>query len=59
MVRFRSAHHLLCSRAEEMRNRIGHLGQVTRCMGNGDAPWNTSYRIEDFALLGQRQELAG
>jgi hypothetical protein len=59
MDRFRSAHHLLCSRAEEMRNWIGHGRQVRRCTGNGDAPWKTSYRIEDFALLGKRQELAG
>jgi hypothetical protein len=59
MVRFRSAHHLLCSRAEEMRNWIGHLRQVRRCMGNRDVPWKTTYRIEAFALLGKRQELAG
>jgi len=58
MVGFRSAHHLLCLRAEEMQNWIGHLGQVRRWMGNGDAPWKTSYRVDDFALLGKRQKSA-
>jgi hypothetical protein len=56
MVGFHSAHHLLCLQAEEMQNWIGHLEQVRRWMGNGDAPWKTSHSADDFALPGKRQE---